>query len=191
MSDIYYIIFMFMMANLMLWLFLAIFFDTYTEVRQRPAPPPFVCTYIQCYHPTRTRVAHNTSLPPSPQVRAESHRGPSAVKELVEVLSSANEWAPRFVPHLLAICPACCGCRGRAGSGNRGTGRGATARDDATLAEVLYEATKGSLRLDARITQLSLVHALGLTESAAAKLIHDAAVASTRFQSGGDPDHHD
>lgn len=148
MSDVFYIAFMFMMANLMLWLFLAIFFDTYTEVR------------------------------------AESHRGPSAAKELIEVLVSAGDWAPRFLP--ANGCGGCC-CRGKA----KGTGRAAAARDDATLAEVLYEATKGSLRLDARITQLSLVHALGLTDAAAAKLIADAAAASTRFQAAGDPDHQD
>ena len=32
MADIFYFFFMFIMANLMLWLFLAIFIDTYTEV---------------------------------------------------------------------------------------------------------------------------------------------------------------
>jgi hypothetical protein len=144
MSDIFYICFMFGMTNLMLWLFLAIFFDAYTEVR------------------------------------AESHRGPSAIAELGHALAGAGSWAPRFFPAW------CCGWGGRRAAA--AASRPSASREEATLAEVLYEATKGSLRLDARITQLSLQHALGLSEAAAGKLIADAAAAQNRFQAGGDPD---
>ena len=138
MADLFYFFFMFVMANLMLWLFLAIFFDTYTEVR------------------------------------AESHRGPSAWAELATVLSSANEWAPRFLPGTSKGCTCC----GRARAAGRS---GGAARDDATLAEVLHEATKGSLRSDSTISALSLVHALGLTEISAKRLIRDALLISQNY----------